>query len=346
VTAVHQVLVAAGPYDAVSGQAVAWRGLLGGAGYGGRDLVAHAQPNTPDAFEPLADFEPGAGDLVVVRYSAWSPALMRLLDGRARMLLVYHNITPAGYLWNHSAAVAAQCAVGRIQLPEFARRAAVAVADSHFNADELREAGAAEVRVVPILFDPGRYAARGEATEGAGPSVVCIGRIVPNKRHDLVLSAFAAFQREHAPSARLTCVGEPLTPAYGTLIAGLAARSGARGVTFTGSVPQPVVNAALAAGDVLLHMSEHEGFCVPLLEAFHFGVPVVARPAGAMPGVAGDAVLWADADAAVAAELMAMATEDAELRDELRRRGSERLELFSADRTTAAILEAVEEALV
>ena len=68
---------------------------------------------------------------------------------------------------------------------------------------------------------------------------------------------------------------------------------------------------------MLLHLSEHEGFCVPLLEAFHFGVPVVARPAGAMPEVGGDAVLWADGDPAVAAELVAMALEDADLREEL-----------------------------
>lgn len=344
-TAVHQVLAAAGPYDAVSGQAAAWRGLLTEAGYGGRDLVADAHPRTPPGFEPLAGFAPGRGELVVLRYSAWSPAFQGLLEGPARLLLVYHNITPAGYLWDHSAAVAAQCAVGRLQLPAFASGAAIAVADSDFNAAELREAGAEDVRVVPILFDQERYAERGEAADGAGPSVVSVGRIAPNKRHDLVLAAFAAYQREHAPDARLTCIGEPLTPAFGKLMADIVARSGARGVRFTGPVPQPAVNAEYAGADLLLHMSEHEGFCVPLLEAFHFGVPVVARPAGAMQGVGGDAVLWADGDPAVAAELMAMAVEDADLRTELVRRGRERLRAFSAERTAAAALTAVEDAL-
>ena len=160
-TAVHQVLASAGAHDAVSAQALAWRRLLGEAGHGGRDFVAHTDPRTPAAFEPLERMD--AADLVVVRYSAWSPALIDLLETDARLLLVYHNITPAGYLWNHSATVAAQCAVGRLQLPAFARRADLAVADSEFNATELREAGAERVEVVPILFDAERYREPGEA---------------------------------------------------------------------------------------------------------------------------------------------------------------------------------------
>ena len=131
-TTVHQVLAAAGPYDAVSGQALAWRRLLGEAGYGGADFVAHGDPRTPAGFEPFAEM--GPADLVVLRYSAWSAPLIDLLETPSRLLLVYHNITPAGYLWNHSATVAAQCAVGRLQLPAFARRADLAVADSEFNA--------------------------------------------------------------------------------------------------------------------------------------------------------------------------------------------------------------------
>ncbi len=332
------MLASAGAYDAVSAQALAWRRLLEEAGYGGRDYVAHADPRTPAAFAPLAQMDPADG--VVLRYSAWSPALIDLLESDARLLLVYHNITPAGYLWNHSATVAAQCAVGRLQLPAFARRANLAVADSEFNAVELRDAGAERVEVVPILFDSGRYDSP-EPTSCAGPpSVLSVGRIAPNKRHDLVLAAFEDFRSRHAPDATLTVIGEPITPAFGELIAGLAGP----GVTFTGPVGQPDVNGAYARANVLLHLSEHEGFCVPLLEAFHFGVPVVARRAGAMEEVGADAVLWAD-DPAMAAELIAMLIEDSGLREEMVRRGRERLELFSAQRTAPRALATVEAAL-
>jgi glycosyltransferase involved in cell wall biosynthesis len=122
-------------------------------------------------------------------------------------------------------------------------------------------------------------------------------------------------------------------------------------VTITGGVAQAELNAAYAAADVLVSLSEHEGFCVPLLEAFHFGVPVVARPVGGMPEVGGDAVLWTGdsaepPDPAVVAELMDLAVRDAELRTELARRGRERLEEdYSPDRAAERIRAVVEAAL-
>jgi glycosyltransferase involved in cell wall biosynthesis len=155
------------------------------------------------------------------------------------------------------------------------------------------------------------------------------------------------------PDARLLCIGEPLTPSYRAFVESLAGD----GVTITGGVAQAELNAAYAAADVLVSLSEHEGFCVPLLEAFHFGVPVVARPVGGMPEVGGDAVLWTGGlaepgdsaeppDPAVVAELMDLAVRDAELRTELARRGRERLEEdYSPDRAAERIRAVVEAAL-
>jgi len=345
VRAVHQAVAGAGPYDAVSEQVRAWRRVLRADGFAGGDHAVQIDPRLRAGFRPLGELEPGDGDLLVIRYSAWSAALTALLDLPNPILLVYHNITPAEYLWNHSAGLAVQCAVGRIQLPVFARRARLAIADSDFNAAELRAAGAAEARVVPILFEPGRLAARGRPPAGIGPLVLVVGRLVPNKRHDRVLDAFAAYQRACEPDARLLLVGEPLDPVYWRFVKGLVRSCGARDVRLAGALSQPDLNAAYAAADVLLTLSEHEGFCVPLLEAFHFGVPVVAAAKGAMPGVAGDAALWTDDDPAVTAELLDLAVRDPELRAELTRRGLARLERFDAETTAAAVREAVALAL-
>ena len=343
---VHQAVTGAGRYDAVSEQMRAWRRLLTEAGHGGADFAGQIDHGAQGHFEPLERLDPGPDDLIVIRYSAWSPALGRVLALPQRKLLVYHNITPPGYLWNHSPGLAVQCAVGRMQLPVFARAARVVTADSRFNAGELSGAAGDRVRVVPVLFDPARLAERGAPPEGEGPLVLVIGRLVPNKRHDRVFRAFAAYQRECAPDARLLCVGTPLNPGYAELLRSLAAESGARNITLAGGLSQDRVNAAYAAADVLLTLSEHEGFCVPLLEAFHFGVPVVAARAGAIPEVAGDAALYADGDPAVTAELLALAVDDGPLRSELARRGRERLAGLSYETTAAAVRGAVGEALV
>ncbi len=345
--AVHQAVTGAGPFDAVSEQMRAWRRLLGEAGYGGGDFAGQVGHGAHDHFAALQRLDPAPGDLTVIRYSAWSPALGRLLDRPGPKLLVYHNITPPGFLWSHSPGLAVQCAVGRMQLPTFVRAAKVITADSDYNAGELRAAGAhtPAARIVPVLFDGARLAARGRAPEGGGPLVLVVGRLVPNKRHDRVFTAFAAYQRECAPDARLLCIGTALNPAYLALLRSLAEASGATDVAFTGGLAQEQVNAAYASADVLLTLSDHEGFCVPLLEAFHFGVPVVAAPAGAVPGVAGDAALYTNGDHAVTAELLDLAVGDPELRSELASRGRRRLEHFSYERTAAAVLDAVRAAL-
>lgn len=346
-SAVHQALSGAGPVDAVTGQALMAQRLLAEWGHDGRIYADAIDPSIAGRVEPLVDFAPKPDDVLLVRYSAYAPKLRPLVEWPQRKLLVYHNVTPARYLWNHHPGVAVACSLGRDQLPAWARAATVATADSEFNAAELRAAGAAEVRNVPILFDPAPLSERGRCpSTGERPMVLVVGRLTPNKRHDLVLAAFARYQRSHAPDARLLCIGPPLSPAYERLVSEEAERSGARNVTLAGSVSQGDLNAAYSEADVLLSMSEHEGFCVPLLEAFHFGLPVVARPAGAMSEVGGDAVVWdEDDDLAVTAELLDLAVRDEQLRAVAAERGRAALERYSLERSTAALREAVEATL-
>jgi len=211
---------------------------------------------------------------------------------------------------------------------------------SGYNAEELRSAGARDVRVVPILFQPR------EPAPAIGSGVITVGRLVPHKRQDLVVRAFALWQREHAQDASLALVGEPLSPAYRARIVDLAARAGAMRVDVAGAVSDEELAGRYAGASVFLTLSEHEGFCVPLLEAFAAGVPVVARPVGGMPEVGGDAVLWAeDDDLAVVAELLELAVRDEDLRGELVRRGRARLDEFAYDRTAEKLRAAVEAAL-
>lgn len=343
---VHQALSSVGPYDAVSNQAQAWHTLLAGWDMRGEIYADSIDPRSKGGVRPLSEIEAGPEDLLVLRYSAYAPRLRPLLELPCRKLLVYHNVTPPRYFWNHHPGVAVACALGRDQLPHYARAVDVAAADSAFNEGELVAAGAAATRVVPILFEPGRLIERGPGPVGDGPLVLVVGRLVPNKRHDIAIAAFAAYQRDVAPDARLVLAGEPLSPSYRVLIERLAHESGARSVTVTGGLPQPELNALYASADVLLSTSEHEGFCIPLLEAFHFGLPVVARPAGAMPEIGGDAVLWADeGDPGMLPELIDMAIKDAELRGELARRGRGRLEDFAYERTAERIRGAVDAAL-
>ncbi len=343
-TRVHQLLSAAGPYDAVSAQALAWQRVLAERGLTGDVHAVYLDPRAAGPIRPIEQLDAAADDLLVLHYSAHAPRLRELLDGPWRLALVHHNITPARYLWHHGAHAAVACALGRRELPRYVEAAYAVAGVSAFNARELEAAGAERAEVVPILLDPERLRARGRAPEKDGPLVLMVGRLVPNKRHDLAFESFALLRRELEPRARLLCVGEPLSKGYRELVEGL----GGEGVTLAGGLSQADLNAAYASADVLLSASEHEGFCVPLLEAFAFGLPVVARPAGGMSEVGADAVLWAGEepfDPAVAAELLHAAISDSELRAELAARGRARQEEYAPERVTERIVDFTERAL-
>jgi glycosyltransferase involved in cell wall biosynthesis len=139
------------------------------------------------------------------------------------------------------------------------------------------------------------------------PLIVTVGRIAPHKRIDEVLRVFACYRRGCAPGARLAVVGsdtgfEP----YGRACRGLARALGISGaVDFAGTVPEDDKLALLARADAYLACTEHEGFCVPLVEAMRASLPIVARAEAAVPETVGrGGVVVASRDHAVLAELV------------------------------------------
>ena len=329
---VHQVLSGAGPVDAVTAQALAWRERFGAWGWGGSDVAVHLDPRMNGAVAPLRELRAGPSDVLLLHYSAYAPKLRGLLDLPNPTALLSHNVTPARWLWDHEPMIAVQCALGRRQLPEFAARADAVAGVSAYNA---REAGSDVV--VPILFDPSRLGESGAPRPGP-PTLLFVGRLAPHKRQDELIRLVALLRRHRLGDARLVLVGEPLNEPYLAALRGLADELAPGAVTFERSLSREQLAGRYREASVFVSVSEHEGFCIPLLEAFHFGVPVVARPAGGVPEVAGDAALLADdRDLAVLAELVALAIEDGALGDELRERGRARLAAYAPERAEAAM---------
>ena len=341
---VHQILSGAGPVDAVTSQARAFRNLFRQWGWGGQDVAGAIDPALGRVIRPLSTLRPRPGEILLLHYSAYAPKLGHLLDLPNPKLLLSHNVTPARWFWDHDPATAIQCSLGRRQLPQFAREVDVAAGVSHYNVAELEAAGAPKTAVIPILFDASRLGTPGPPEPPQPPTILFVGRLAPHKRQDEVLRAFALYRRHHAPDARLLLVGWPLTPAYRRAIAELADSLAPGAVTIESSLTPQALADRFRSAHAFLCLSEHEGFCVPLLESFHFGVPVVARPAGGIPEVAGDAALLIeDRDPATVAELLHLAVTDTELRNELRRRGRARLAEYDPQVTAGKLRDALVE---
>lgn len=261
-----------------------------------------------------------------------------------RKAVVYHNIAPARYFegisdWNRDHA-----RLGREQLVSLAQTCELGIADSEFNRRELQESGFARTAVVPILVDWASYDVQPDPAvlrrlSDERSSVLVVGQILPQKALHDVLPAFARY-RERDPGAHLYLVGSTnMSGPYLGRLSGAMSDLGLEGaVTFTGRVSMSALVAYYRGSSVLLTLSDHEGFCVPLLEAWRFERPVVAHAAGAIPETLGDAgILLEDKSPDAVADALERAISDAELRGDLVARGRARLAEFSRDKVAARL---------
>jgi L-malate glycosyltransferase len=197
-------------------------------------------------------------------------------------------------LWDFNPSLAEICDRGRAALGLFRGRTDALIADSSFNAADLRDAELGDATVVPLLLQlPPEAPPRRDPSPR--PIVLTVGRLAPNKRLEDVIKAFTLYQRHRAPTASLVVVGSDLGfESYRHALELLVAKVGARGVVFTGPISSEARNGWYRRADVYLSMSVHEGFCAPLIEAMAHCVPVIARDAGAMPETLGGAGLVLD----------------------------------------------------
>jgi glycosyltransferase involved in cell wall biosynthesis len=343
VTAVHQLLPAAWPRDAVTEQAFAWRDLLLRWGYTSEIVAEHVHP---DLLGPVHRLHRSTRRLlnngsIVLHYAAWSPTVDAALAAKGPVALCYHNITPGELLRAFNPATADVCDRGRAELAVFRGRIDALITPSSYNAAELRDAGIGEATVVPLLLNiPDEVPRREPSGE---PVVVTVGRIAPNKRLEDVIKSFTLFQRHRAPSASLVIVGsEAGFERYRQALDVLVVRLGARNVTFTGPISSETRDAWYDRADAYLSMSIHEGFCAPLIEALAHGVPVVARDAGAVAETLGGAGLVLDgADLPLVAEALHELTSSPSTRSALYDAADRRLAELRPDRLAPRIRSAL-----
>jgi glycosyltransferase involved in cell wall biosynthesis len=333
VTAVHQLLPTAAPYDAVTEQAFRWRELLHDWGYESEIVAEHVHPDLLGRVHRMGR----AGrrmlqcDRLILRYALWSSTVETALESKARIALCYHNITPGELLRAFNPEVAALCEHGRDGLTVFRGKIDALIADSSFNALDLREAGLGDATVVPLLLDLPSGVPRRRPNRD--PVVLTVGRLAPNKRLEDVVKSFALYQRHRAPEASLVVIGSARGfESYRTALEGLVARVGARRVFFTGQISSAARDAWYRYADVYLSMSVHEGFGAPLIESLAHGLPVVARAAGAVPETVGGAGLVLDVDdPAVVAEALHAAASSQPTREALFDAAEDRLSELRPD---------------
>ncbi len=342
--AVHQFHPSLAPGDATSNYVFALRDRFRSWGYRSEAFAVEAKPGTVDVlpyrrlFRELTD-----DDLLVLHFSIGSEAFTSLVKAPGRKVLVYHNVTPPEFFEGINPHAARFTRLGRLQLRSLARDVPLAIGVSEFNRRDLEAAGFARTATVPLLVDWRKYdvAADPAVLERFGDgatNLLFVGRIAPNKRQDELVRLLAYARRCVDPATRLLLVGAYRDqPQYHGRVSALASSLGLDGaVVFTGPVTDAELAAYYGVATAFVSLSEHEGFAMPILEAFRFGVPVVALDAAAVgETAAGAALLFAEKDHAAIAETVELLRERSALRERLIQAGRERLRAFDAERVAA-----------
>ena len=352
-SAIHQFVAGFTHGDAISNEAAVLRRLFRSWGYES-EIVSernHTPPELRDQTLDLAAYAPSCkrDDIVLLHLSIGSAVNDVFASLACRKAILYHNVTPSCYFESVNKKTAYLLEKGRQQIKALAGAAAVNMADSRFNADELSACGYRDVKVLPLVLDLQTMKTAPDARtvrkfHDGRTTVLFVGRCVPNKRIEDCLTAFYYFHRFVDPQSQFIHVGSFAgTERYYSLLLAQARELGlaSQSIHFAGAVTQAQLNAFYRCAHVFLCMSEHEGFCIPLIESIVHDVPVLAYAAGAVPETLdGSGVLFREKRFEAIAEMIGRLAKDAPLRAGVITRQRERLSRYEK-RDLAADLRAL-----
>ncbi len=339
---VNQWVPAAHWGDAIGDSARRVREVLRSAGHQSDLYALTLDDALRGDVRPFTDPTAGAGDITIFHFALPSPmtaAFAALPKGR---VLQYHNVTPAHFFAPYAPDLFRLAAIGRRELATLVDHTDLALGDSEYNRAELDDLGFPRTGVMPIAVDidrltgaPRRPALERVLDDGL-TNFLFVGRMAPNKCIIDFLRLGEYYKRYVDTNYRFVFVGKhDAVPRYYATVRALMLqyRMPRDRFMFTGPVPVEDLATYYRYARVYVSLSEHEGFCVPLLEAMAADVPVLAYGVAAVPETMGGAgITFAPKDLQWAAELLGTLAFDEPLRTSILEGQRRRLARFSPER--------------
>jgi len=273
---------------------------------------------------------------VLIYHLSTGSRLNRIIEQfYCKKIAIYHNITPSNYFLGHDSTSYAAVKAGLNEIKHLKNKFDYCLADSEFNKQDLLNYGyTCRIDVLPIVMPFSDYAKRPASSvlrkyADTMVNLLFVGRVVPNKKIESVIQTLYHYYGKYNTNSRLFLVGACLE-SYRCKLEEYTRLLGLRNVVFTGHVKFQEILAYYNLADVFVCMSEHEGFCVPLLEAMHFGIPIIATSHTAVPStLGGSGILLDESSPLLAAGAVDRLISDKELREKVIVGQRKRLETFS-----------------
>ncbi len=285
-------------------------------------------------------------DIIIYHLSTGTELNDKLCEFCCRKLVVYHNVTPAHFFRPYSRIAYHLCEQGREGIQKLRDTADYCWADSEYNKQELLEHGYhCKIDVVPIVVPFDDYAkdinkSLYKKYDDDLVNIIFVGRIAPNKKLEDVIKSYYYYKKYINSKSRLFLVGSYHgNEVYYDRLCGYIEQLKLEDVYITGHIKFDGLLTYYKLADVFLCMSEHEGFCIPLLEAMYFQIPIIAYAYTGVKETLGYAGLkFEDKDCKVAAEMIHMLVENKNLRESVIAQQNSRLKDFSYEKIKEQIV--------
>lgn len=275
--------------------------------------------------------------LLIYHYSVFCQNVDMYKHAKNKKIFEYHNITPSHFFSNYDSFTENICRMGRDELP-YLCNCEIALGDSEYNRRELVEYGFNEVNtdVLPIFLPLERFdevdaneKLLDEFDDGF-VNILFVGRVAPNKKIEDIIKVFYYYNKMINPKSRLFLVGPLFLEIYNIELRNLISDLELIGsVFFTNRVALSDLKTYYQLANVFICMSEHEGFCVPLLESMYFENPIIAYNSTAIPSTLDKAgVLANEKRFDEIAEMIHIILNDEKLRSTIIKTQNERLRTF------------------
>lgn len=278
-------------------------------------------------------------NLIIYQYSIGSELTEFIKTLPDKKILLFQNITPSHFFFGINSKIDEDCRRGKEELKGLVPFIDMALGSSEFNRIQLEDLGFKVTGIIPIILDDLSYKKRPSKRfmKHFGDEKVNlfhVGRIAPNKRIEDVIKVFYFYNHKINPDSRLLIAGTDINMEnYAFALKELADGFGLGEVYFLGMVTEEELNACYRVAHVYICMSEHEGFCVPLLEAMYFDVPILAYNSSAVPFTLGDSgIIVNEKRYEEIAEIVDILVRDKEVREKVVEGQRERLKDFSRER--------------
>lgn len=311
-------------FDAIGNETLVIQENLSKMGFNSQIYAENIHHDLKNRAKKYTEYKPEKDDIIIYHHNIGTKIIEFLTTHKPKTIMIHHSMTAPEFFSGIDNIMAEQCKQGIKNLDKLKNTVNLAVGDSEFNRLELEKKGFKKTSVLPILLNLKMYqhspmqSITTKFTDSV--NIIFVGRIAPNKKVDQLIGAFHYYNSNINSNSNLFLIGgiNGIYEKYNANLEKMIRDAKIKNIHFIDDADEKKLVTYFSIANAFVTMSEHEGFCVPLVESMYLKVPIIANNSTAIPYTLGNSgLLVNDVTFEELGELIDLVTKDEELRKKI-----------------------------